>query len=63
MSKVNRGNNDRVHRRRAYGVLMILAGILALAAVWNLPHDAGEIGQMLPARLSSVPGCKILGMC
>jgi hypothetical protein len=44
MSKVNRGNNDRVHQRRAYGVLMILAGILALAAVWNLPQDAGETG-------------------
>ena len=49
MSKVNRGNN-RVHQRRAYGVLMILAGILALAAIWNLPQDRGEIG-VAPALL------------
>jgi hypothetical protein len=50
MSKVNRENNHHVHRRRAYGVLMILAGILALAAVWDLPRDRGEIG-VTPALL------------
>lgn len=42
MSKVNRGNN-RAHQRRAYGVLMILAGILALAA--HLGSSARQQGN------------------
>jgi hypothetical protein len=43
MSKLDQGTDHRVHQRRIYGVLAILASILTLAAIWNMPSDRREI--------------------
>jgi hypothetical protein len=42
MSKLDRGAGHRIHQRRMYGVLAILAGVLTLAAIWNMPSDHGQ---------------------
>ena len=43
------GRSDRVHQRRMYGVLALLASILTLAAIWNMPSDLGKM-QSFPAH-------------
>ena len=48
MSKLDQGNNHRVHQRRIYGILAIVAIVLALAAIWNMPSDSGKM-ESLPA--------------
>jgi hypothetical protein len=48
MSRLHQGTDHRVHQRRMYGVLAILAGVLTLAAIWNMPSDHGEM-QSSPA--------------
>jgi len=37
------GRSERVHQRRLCGVLALLASILTLAAIWNMPSDSGEM--------------------
>jgi hypothetical protein len=49
MSNRYGGRSDRVHQRRMYGVLALLASILTLAAIWNMPSDPGEM-QSSPAH-------------
>ncbi len=39
MSRPDQVTNHRVQQRRIYGVLAILASILTLAAIWNMPAD------------------------
>ena len=48
MSKLGPGTDQRVHQRRMYGVLALLASILTLAAIWNMPSDASKL-QSSPA--------------
>ena len=48
MSKLDQGADHRVHQRRMYGVLAILASILTVAAIWNMPSDQSEM-QSSPA--------------
>jgi hypothetical protein len=48
MSKLDQGADHRVHQRRMYGVLAILASILTVAAIWNMPSDRSEM-QSSPA--------------
>jgi hypothetical protein len=48
MSKLGPGTEQRVHQRRMYGVLALLASILTLAAIWNMPSDASNM-QSSPA--------------
>ncbi len=43
MSKLDQGTDHRIHQRRMYGVLAILAGVLTLAAIWNMPSDHGQM--------------------
>jgi hypothetical protein len=43
MSNLDRGAGHHVHQRRMYGVLAILATMLTLAAIWNMPSDQGEM--------------------
>jgi len=49
MSNRNGGRMDRVHQRRLYGVLALLASVLTLAAIWNMPSDTAEM-QASPAH-------------
>jgi hypothetical protein len=49
MSKLGRGTDQRVHQRRMYGVLALLASILTLAAIWNMPSDSSNM-QSAPAH-------------
>lgn len=48
MSKLDQGNNYRVHQRRIYGILAIVASVLTLAAIWNMPSDSAKM-ESLPA--------------
>jgi hypothetical protein len=48
MSKLGPGSDQRIHQRRMYGVLALLASILTLAAIWNMPSDASNM-QSFPA--------------
>jgi len=43
MSNRHGGRMDRIHQRRMYGVLALLASVLTLAAIWNMPADTGEM--------------------
>jgi len=43
MSNRKGGRTDRVHQRRLYGVIALLASVLTLAAIWNMPADTGEM--------------------
>jgi hypothetical protein len=41
MSKLDQGTDHRIHQRRMYGVLAILASVLTVVAIWNMPSDHG----------------------